>query len=114
MPNWIDLLEQLSHLSALPGFLGLLVTASVIAVVREWRFALWALLIQYVLIGLLHLRLLTPQLALLRVLSGVLVCPMLYWAARWVESERVHKAELERREIAAKKAEVPLPPLAWR
>jgi hypothetical protein len=113
MSTWMDLLEQLSHLSALPGFLGLLVTASVIAIVREWRFALWALLIQYILIGLLHLRMLSPQLALIRVLSGVLVCPMLYWAARWVESERVHKAELERREIAAKEDEVPLPPLPW-
>jgi hypothetical protein len=109
----MDLLEQLSQLSALPGFLGLLVTASVIAVVREWRFALWALLIQYILIGLLHLRLLAPELALIRVLSGVLVCPMLYWAARWVESERAHKAEIERRAIATQKGEVPLPPLPW-
>jgi hypothetical protein len=109
----MDLLQQLSQLSALPGFLVLLVTASVIAVVREWRFALWALLVQYVLIGLLHLRLLPPEQALIRVLSGVLVCPMLYWAARWVESERAHKAELERQEIAAKGAEVPLPPLSW-
>lgn len=113
MSIWMDLLQQLSQLSALPGFLVLLVTASVIAVVREWRFALWALLIQYVVIGLLHLRLLPPEQALIRVLSGVLVCPMLYWAARWVESERAHKAELERQEIAAKGAEVPLPPLPW-
>ena len=113
MSAWMDLLEQLSHLSALPGFLGLLVTASVIAVVRDWRYALWALLIQYVLIGLLHLRLLAPELALIRVLSGVLVCPMLYWAARWVESERAHKAEIERREIAARGGEVPLPPMPW-
>ena len=29
MAAWMDLLEQLSQLSALPGFLGLLVTASV-------------------------------------------------------------------------------------
>jgi hypothetical protein len=113
MSGWIDLLEQLSHLSALPGFLGLLVTASVIAIVRDWRFALWALLIQYILVGLLHLRMLAPELALIRVLAGVLVCPMLYWAARWVESERVHKAEIERGERAAKEGEVPLPPLPW-
>jgi hypothetical protein len=30
-----------------------------------------------------------------------------------VESERAHKAEIERSQIAAQKAEVPLPPLAW-
>jgi hypothetical protein len=113
MPGWMDLLAQLSNLSALPTLMGLVVTASVIAIVREWRFALWALLTQYILVGILHLRMLPPELALVKVLVGVLICPMLYWAARWVESERAHKAEVERREIAAQRGEVPLPPLPW-
>lgn len=113
MPVWMDLLSQLSNLSGLPAFIGLIVTASVIAVVRDWRFALWALLIQYILVGVLHLRMLPPKLALIKVLVGVLICPMLYWAARWVESERAHKAEIERREIATKEGAVPLPPLPW-
>jgi hypothetical protein len=109
----MDLLSQLGNLSALPSFVGLVITASVIAVVRDWRFALWALLIQYILVGILHLRMLPPELALVKVLVGMLVCPMLYWAARWVESERAHKAEIERREIAARQGQVPLPPLPW-
>jgi hypothetical protein len=109
----MDLLSQLGNLSALPSFVGLVITASVIAIVRDWRFALWALLIQYILVGVLHLRMLSPELALIKVLAGVLVCPMLYWAARWVESERAHKAEIERREIAARHGAVPLPPLPW-
>lgn len=113
MPAWMDLLSQLGNLSALPSFVGLVITASVIAVVRDWRFALWALLIQYILVGILHLRMLPPELALVKVLVGMLVCPMLYWAARWVESERAHKAEIERREIAARQGQVPLPPLPW-
>jgi hypothetical protein len=113
MPAWMDLLSQLGNLSALPSFVGLVITASLIAVVRDWRFALWALLIQYILVGVLHLRMLPPELALIKVLAGVLICPMLYWAARWVESEREHKAEIERREIAAQQGEVPLPPLPW-
>jgi hypothetical protein len=113
MPDWMDLLEQLGQLAAQPTFLGLIVTAAVIAVVRDWRFALWALLIQYLLLGVLHLRSLAPELALVKVLAGVLVCPMLYWAARWVESERAHKAEIERQEIAERGGEVPLPPLPW-
>jgi hypothetical protein len=113
MPTWMDLFSQLSKLSALPLFVGLIATASVIAVVRDWRFALWALLAQYILVGILHLRMLPPELALIKMLVGVLICPMLYWAARWVESERAHKAEIERQQIAARNGEVPLPPLPW-
>jgi len=109
----MDSLAQLRNLSALPTFLGLVGTASVIAIVRDWRFSLWALLVQYILVGILHLRMLPPELALIKVLVGVLICPMLYWAARWVESERAHKAEIERHKIATRQGEVPLPPLPW-
>jgi hypothetical protein len=91
---------------------GLLLTAAVIVVARDWRFWLWSLLVQYVLLAVLHLRMLPPDLALIKLVAGVLVCPMLYWAARWVESERGHRAEIERRRIAGT-GEVPLPPLSW-
>ncbi len=109
----MELLSRLSNLSGIPLVFGLVITASVIAVVRDWRFGLWALLLQYVLLGALHLRMLPVELALIKVLVGLLVCPMIYWAARWVESERVHKAELERQRIAREKGQVPLPPLPW-
>jgi hypothetical protein len=52
-------------------------------------------------------------LALLKVLVGMLICPMLYWSARWVESERPHRAEMERREIERTRGQVPLPPMPW-
>jgi hypothetical protein len=113
MPSWMDALAELSKLSGRPAFLGLVVTASVIAVARDWRYGLWALLVQYILVSVLHLRMIDPQLALIKLLVGVLICPMIYWAARWVEGERAHKAEEERRAIADKGGEVPLPPLPW-
>ena len=113
MSPLLDLISRLAGLSGVPMVVGLIVTASVIAVIRDWRFGLWALLIQYVLLGVLHLRMLAPELALIKVLVGALICPMLYWSARWVESERAHKAEVERRMIALQEGEVPLPPLPW-
>jgi hypothetical protein len=113
MPVWKDLLVQLSNLSAWPMFVGLLFASAVIIVARDWRFWLWALLVQYVLMSVLHLRMLTPELALLKLIVGVLICPMLYWAARWVEGERLHRADIERQKIAEKGGEVPLPPLPW-
>ena len=112
MPLWKDVLSQLSSLAAWPTFVGLLFTAAVIVVARDWRFWLWSLLVQYVLLGVLHLRMLSPELALIKLVAGVLVCPMLYWAARWVESERGHRAEIERQRIAGT-GKVPLPPLPW-
>ena len=60
MPSWIDSLGQLGNLSGEPVFAGLVITAAVIAVVHDWRFELWALLVQYVLISVLHLRMLYP------------------------------------------------------
>ena len=112
MLPWKELISQLAHLSGLPALIGLVCTASVIAIARDWRFELWALLAQYILVGVLHLRMLPFELALVRVLAGVLVCPMLYWAARWVESERAHKAQIERQQLA-EQGQVPLPPLPW-
>lgn len=112
MPLWKEALQQLANLSAWPVFLALILTSAVIVIARDWRFGLWALLVQYVLVSLLHLRMLAPELALIKLIAGVLVCPMLYWAARWVESERAHKAEIERQKLA-EQGEVPLPPLPW-
>jgi hypothetical protein len=108
-----QILADLAHLSAWPIFIGLVVTSSVIVVASDWRFWLWSLLVQYILLGVLHLRVLGPELALTKVVAGALVCPMLYWAARSVESERAHKAEVERQRITREKGEVPLPPLPW-
>lgn len=109
----MDLLSQLQNLSGIPIVIGLVITSSVIAIVRDWRFGLWALLIQYILLSLLHLRMLPAELSLIKLLVGMLICPMIYWSARWVESERAHKAQVERSKIAAESGHVPLPPLPW-
>ncbi len=55
-----DVISQLSNLSALPALIGLMATASVIVIARDWRFWLWSLLVQYILVSILHLRLLSP------------------------------------------------------
>ena len=96
MPPWVDFLSQLSRLSAWPAFVGVLVTSTVIVIARDWRFWLWALLAQYVLVSALHLRMLAPQLALLKLVVGVLICPML----RLRSGRRVPFASSARRALA--------------
>ena len=78
MPTLPQVLAKLSLLTTTPAIIGLVVTASVIVVVRDWRFSLAALLGQYVLVGLLLMRLIQPQVALTKVLIGDLVCVILY------------------------------------
>jgi uncharacterized MnhB-related membrane protein len=82
MPTLPEVLAKLSFLTATPAIVGLVITASLIVVIRDWRFTLAALSVQYVLVGLLLTRLIQPQVALTKVLIGALVCIVLYLTAR--------------------------------
>jgi len=82
VPTLPDVLAKLSFLTTTPAIAGLVITASLIVVIRDWRFSLAALLGQYVLVGLLLTRLIQPQVALTKVLIGDLVCVVLYLTAR--------------------------------
>jgi hypothetical protein len=89
MPTLPDVLAKLSFLTTTPAIVGLVITASLIVVIRDWRFSLAALLGQYVLVGLLLTRLIQPQVAVIKVLIGALVCVVLYLTARLADvSER--------------------------
>ena len=88
MPTLSDVLAKLSFLMTTPAVVGLVITAGLIVVVRDWRFSLAALSLQYVLVGLLLTRLIQPQVAVIKVLIGALVCVILYLTARLVDSGR--------------------------
>jgi len=51
---------------------GLVVTASLIIVIRDWRVSLAALLAQYLLVGFLLTRLIAPEVATVKTLVGAL------------------------------------------
>jgi membrane-bound metal-dependent hydrolase YbcI (DUF457 family) len=63
---------------------GLVVTASLIIMVRDWRVSLAALLAQYLLLGFLLTRLISPEVATVKTLVGALICLILYLTARRV------------------------------
>jgi hypothetical protein len=77
-----DLFLRLSALSYVELTLGLLITGSVILVLEEWRLNLWALAAQYVLVGLLLVRVLPLRVALVKVMIGAMVCLILYLTVR--------------------------------
>lgn len=88
MPTLPQVLAKLSFFTTTPAIIGLAITASLIVVTRDWRLSLAALSAQYVLAGLLLTRLIQPQLAVIKVLIGALVCIILYLTARLTPSQR--------------------------
>lgn len=84
VPNIIDFLAYLGFLRGSPAAYIVLLTATVILVVRDWRMSLLALLIQYLVAGLLFVDVLLPHLAFVKVLVGLFICLILYITARQV------------------------------
>lgn len=64
--------------------LGLFVTASVIIISQDWRTLVMTLLIQYILVGLILAQLVRPDIAILKVMIGAFICPVLFLSARQV------------------------------
>lgn len=105
MPTLPEVLAKLSFFTTTPAIVGLVITASLIVVIRDWRLSLAALSAQYVLAGLLLTRLIQPQVALTKVLIGALVCVILYLTARLVSTgEEEPTSEQE----AAKDSDTPV------
>lgn len=88
MPTLSEIIARLSFLTASPAIAGLVVTASLIVVVRDWRVSLAALSAQYLAVGFLLTRLITPEVAAVKTLVGALICPILYLTARRVRRGR--------------------------
>jgi len=84
MPTLLELLNQLKFITYETALLGLFITAGIILVMRDWRFLILTLLIQYILEGIILLRLVRPDIAVLEVLVGAFICPVLFLSARQV------------------------------
>ncbi|RME97025.1 MAG: hypothetical protein D6768_20660 [Chloroflexi bacterium] len=84
MPTLPEILTQLQFISYEAALLGLLVTAGLILTTQDWRLLILALLGQYILVGLVLSRLVRPDIAVLTVLVGAFICPILFLSARQV------------------------------
>jgi len=82
LPPLNEVLDQLGFITHEVAIVGLFVSGALIVLLQDWRASLLALLGQYVLAGLVLSRLVLPEVALIKVLVGALICPMLYLAAR--------------------------------
>jgi len=80
--------DSFSFLAGVPAIVGLMLAAATILVTSDWRLALSALLLQYLLLGLTLTRFVEPEVAFVRILTGALVVPILYLTARQVGDVR--------------------------
>ena len=84
MPTLPELLDQLQFITYETAMLGLFVTAGLILIGRDWRLLILALLTQYILVGIILSRLVQPDIAVLKILIGAFICPILFLSARQV------------------------------
>ena len=80
--------ETIALLAGLPAIIGLILTAAVIFLTSDWRLSLTALLVQYVLVGLTLTRFIKAEVAIVKILAGVLAVSILYLSARRIQGER--------------------------
>jgi len=82
MPTLVDLLERVSFLAAMPAVVGILITAGILVVIRDWRLNVLALTLQYFFVVLLLTRLIRLEVAAVKGLIGWMVCMVLYLTER--------------------------------
>ena len=87
-PTLTELLDSISFLGNEPAAIGVLITALLLIVLRDWRWSLVALAIQYLLSGWLLTQVfepdIAPAIAAIKILSWMIICLVLYLTARQV------------------------------
>ena len=84
MPGVIELVERLSIFITTPAVVAVMFTAGTMVVIKDWRASLFALIIQYVIVGLLLTGAIRMELAVTKTLVGAILCLILYMTARRV------------------------------
>jgi hypothetical protein len=87
-PTLADLLNLLAFLGERPAAMGVLVTAMFLTVLRDWRWSLLALTVQYLLSSWLLTHVfepdIAPAIAAIKILAWAVACLVLYVTARQV------------------------------
>ncbi len=92
MPSLADFARFFSALTAADVVIGLLITASMLVLIGDWRMSLMALIVQYLLVTVLLSTIVQLQVALVRLIAGALVAVMLYITAQRVRRGWMRRA----------------------
>ena len=92
----VDIVKTIAALPATAVLVALLIAAGLLVVLTNWRLLIFALGAQYILIGLMLTRVVPIELAAVKALVGVMICPVLYITARrmhWGQAEEESDTE---------------------
>jgi hypothetical protein len=103
MPTLTELMARISFLAAMPAVGGILITAGLLVVSRDWRANVWALILQYFFVVLLLTRQIRLEVAAVKGLVGWLICIVFYVTER--------RASMLRQTTAAEET---MPSQRWR
>lgn len=102
MPTLPELVARLSFLAAIPAVAGILVTANILVISREWRLNVFALIVQYFFVVMLMTRLIRLEVAAIKGLIGWMICMVFYLTERQGEDlARAARPNIEARPEAA-------------
>lgn len=88
--------DLFGFLAGVPAVAGLILMGLTIFLTSDWRLALTALLVQYILVGLALTRTIQTEVAIVKILAGVLVVFILYLTGRRIqETSEPPQAERE-------------------
>jgi hypothetical protein len=93
-----DILRTLATVPAIAVLIGLLIAAGLLVILVNWRLLILALGAEYLLIGLMLTRAVPLELAAVKALVGVMICPVLYITARrvkWGQTDETAETEIE-------------------
>jgi hypothetical protein len=82
IPSLREVLHLINQIPTATAILIFFVTGSVLILIRDWRASIAALLVQYIVLGLLLARLVRPEIAMTKLLVGLFTCLMFYLSAR--------------------------------
>ncbi len=82
MPTLVDILARVSFLAAMPAVVGIMITAGLLVVSRDWRVNVLALAAQYFFVVLLLTRQIRLEVAAVKGLIGWMICTVFYLTER--------------------------------
>ncbi len=95
MPTLADFLARVSFLAAMPAVAGIVISAGILVVNRDWRLNVFALTVQYFFVVLLMTRVIRLEVAAVKGLIGWMICMVFYLTERRASEMQQSTADKE-------------------
>ncbi len=93
MDTFLAFIEQYPFLTSMPAIAGLSIALGMLSLSRRWQIHIIGMIILYFFVGLLHTRIIRPEVALVKALIGWLICLALYVTGRYIDQRRGEEEE---------------------